>query len=673
MAVLDQTAPASALRWRNWRWSLAWIALLLVAIALISLPSLAPWAIDYPKQWIIPLAAELKALMKWVVKNFSIVTRAIASMLQLPLDLALGLLAKGFTIGNGAEALHLPRLSWLGLVVAFTLLGRLLGGGRIALIACICFSYIALFGQWDSAMLTLASIAICVPFAVLLGLGFGILAYHSPKFDTYAIRPMLDLMQTVPAFAYLVPVLLLFGFGPVSAMIATIIFAMPPMVRATALALRQVPEDIQDFASMAGCTRRQRLWRVMIPTARPLLMVGVNQVIMMTLNMVIIASMIGAGGLGYDVLLALRSLDIGRALEAGLAIVALAIALDRLSQAAADQGPLDPTAPARRHRYALVALAVLIVTTLGGLVWPWLASLPKDMTLTTGPIWSEMIAWINVNFFDAIDANRTWLLLHLLNPVKQFLLKTPWIVLVAALGLLGLYLGGIRRKQGWHLAILAMLLFAFSAVVGLWEKAMITVYLCGISAIFACLIGIPLGVLGGRRALANRILGIVVDTLQTLPSFVYLIPVVMLFRVGDVTAMIAIVFFAVAPAIRYTSHGIRQVPAHLTEAATAMGCTRRQLLWRVQLPLALPEILLGINQTILLALSMLVITALVGTRDLGQEVYIALTKADPGRGIVAGLAIAFIGITADRLMSAWARRLRQGMGLAAAETGAANH
>src|ERR1700754_1880041 len=202
MAVLDQTAPESVLRWRNWRWPLAWITLLLIAIALISLPHLATWAIDYPKQWSLPLAAELTVVMKWVVKNFFIVTRAIASVLQLPLDLALGLLAKGFTFGYGAEALHLPRLSWLGLIVAFTLLGRMLGGGRIALIAFTCFSYIALFGQWDSAMLSLASIAICVPFAVVLGLGFGILAHRSPKLDTYAIRPALDLMQTVPAFAY---------------------------------------------------------------------------------------------------------------------------------------------------------------------------------------------------------------------------------------------------------------------------------------------------------------------------------------------------------------------------------------------------------------------------------------------------------------------------------------
>ncbi len=128
--------------------------------------------------------------------------------------------------------------------------------------------------------------------------------------------------------------------------------------------------------------------------------------------------------------------------------------------------------------------------------------------------------------------------------------------------------------------------------------------------------------------------------------------------------MIAIVAYAVAPAVRYTDHGIRQVPAHLIEAARAMGCTRRQILWRVQIPLALPEIMLGINQTIMMALAMLVITALVGTRDLGQEVYIALTKADTGRGIVAGVSVAFIAITADRLIAAWAMRRKRELGLA---------
>ncbi|MFV2093463.1 MAG: ABC transporter permease, partial [Hyphomicrobiales bacterium] len=180
----------------------------------------------------------------------------------------------------------------------------------------------------------------------------------------------------------------------------------------------------------------------------------------------------------------------------------------------------------------------------------------------------------------------------------------------------------------------------------------------------ACLIGIPIGIAAARRERLHRVVQVVIDTLQTLPSFVYLMPVVMLFRVGDFPAMVAVVAYAVVPAIRYTDHGIRSVPAHVIEAATQAGCTRRQILWKVQMPLALPEIMLGINQTIMMALSMLVITALVGTRELGQEVYIALTKADTGQGIVAGVSVAFIAIIADRLIGAWAAKRKSQLGLA---------
>jgi len=221
---------------------------------------------------------------------------------------------------------------------------------------------------------------------------------------------------------------------------------------------------------------------------------------------------------------------------------------------------------------------------------------------------------------------------------------------------LGYRLGGVR------LSLLAILLALFIVVTGGWKKAMITVYLCGISVMIASLIGIPIGVWSARNERAHKVVQVCVDTLQTLPSFVYLIPVVMLFRVGDFAAMIAVVVYAVAPAIRYTDHGIRQIPVHLVEAATALGCTRWQILKRVQLPIALPEIMLGINQTIMMALSMLVITALVGTRDLGQEVYIALTKADTGRGIVAGVSVAFIAIISDRLITAWVKRKRSMLG-----------
>ncbi len=191
-----------------------------------------------------------------------------------------------------------------------------------------------------------------------------------------------------------------------------------------------------------------------------------------------------------------------------------------------------------------------------------------------------------------------------------------------------------------------------------------TVALVGAAVLICVVIGIPLGIWFGKSERAYRIAEPVLDLMQTLPAFVYLIPVVMLFRVGDFSAMIAIIAYAVVPAVRYTDHGIRQVRADLVEAARAMGCSRRQILWRVQLPIALPEIMLGINQTIMLALAMLVITALVGTRDLGQEVYIALTKADTGRAIVAGLCVAFIAIIADRLISAWSNARKRELGIA---------
>jgi glycine betaine/proline transport system permease protein len=187
---------------------------------------------------------------------------------------------------------------------------------------------------------------------------------------------------------------------------------------------------------------------------------------------------------------------------------------------------------------------------------------------------------------------------------------------------------------------------------------MITIYLCGLSVVFAMLIGLPLGILAASNATAGKIIGTVVDTLQTLPSFVYLIPVVMLFRVGDFSAMIAVILFALVPAVKYTAHGIRSVPAELIEAGIVCGCTRGQILRKIRLPMAVPMILLGLNQTILLALSMLVITALVGTRDLGQEVYAALATADVGRGLVAGFAVAAIAIIADRLIGAAAREAR---------------
>ncbi|MER9102896.1 ABC transporter permease subunit [Mesorhizobium sp. M0848] len=643
-------------------WLLVWAAALGAVLVVFLLQDRLPWAVNYPASAVVPVADWVSALMRWIKSNLSWLTRSITAVLGVPLDFALNLLAKNFKIGHGADAYVLPRLSWVGVCAAAFLAGHAVGGRKLSLLVGGCFLYIALFGQWTSAMLTLALISIAVPFCIVTGLFAGIWAWRKPWAERLIVSPALDLMQTIPTFAYLIPMLLLFGNSPVSAMIATAIFATPPMVRATMLGLSRVPSEIDDFSEMAGCTARQKLWRVLLPSARPTLMVGVNQVIMLALNMVIIASMIGAGGLGYDVLLALRALKVGEAMEAGLAIVALAIALDRLSQAIAHsqaKGHVHQEASLglwRRYPNLTLAIAILVITTLLGLFVPAFAAVPKAITFTTAPLWRAAVNWVTINFFDTIEAFRVALILNVLNPLRAFCEGFPWLGAVFLLGLAGYQLSGFR------LAILVAALTAFCAVTGLWEKTMATVYLCGISAFIACLIGIPIGLMAARSDRFEKIVTPVIDTLQVLPSFCFIIPVVMLFRVGDVTAMIATVAFAVVPAIRYTNHGIRQVPPALIEAAKVSGCTPRQTFFRVQLPLALPEIMLGVNQTILMALAMIIICAMVGTRDLGQEVFIALSKADSGRGIVAGLAIAFIGIVADRLFNAWTAKARARLG-----------
>jgi len=509
-------------------------------------------------------------------------------------------------------------------------------------------------------MRTLSMVLVCVPVAALLGLGIGIAAARSRRVDAL-VRPILDLMQSIPHFAYFVPIVFFFGIGAAPGAVAIILFAVPPMVRCTTLGLRRVPVEVLEAGRMAGCSRRQSLWKVELPVARPTLMVGVNQVIMQTLAMVVIASLIGVRGLGYDLLFSLQNLRLGMALEQGIAIVVIAIALDRLSRDYAEQQPwLRQRAGGflARHVHLALAVAAVAVATVLATELDALQRFPADWTVSTATYWDAAIRWITEVLYDPLWVIRTGLLMYVLLPIKNFYLWLPWAVVIVAVSWLAWRIGGIR------LAAVVAALFGAIVTSGLWVPTVLTMYLVTVAVLICVLLGVPIGILAASSERASRWVTLWCDTFQTFPSFVYLIPVVMLFRAGDVAAVTAVIVWAIIPMIRYTNLGLRAVPADVVEAGRAAGCTRRQLLWRVRLPLALPEIMLGLNQTIMFALFMVVIAALIGTQDLGREILQSLTYGDIGRGLMAGLCIAFLGVIAERIIGGWSMRRKQALGLA---------
>lgn len=639
-------------------WQRPWV---LAGLLLVLLMAVGPaWLWSWPDSWIVPLRAWTTATFDWLAEGldfglftFREATRGLGWLLDWPLEGAERVLYRGFS------GLGLPPLPWVATMAGAALLGHWLGGWRLALLAGGGVFYLAIFGVWTDAMRTLALVIITVPLAGGIGLLLGIWADAKPGVER-ALSSIFDVMQATPHMAYLAPVAVFFGFGPVPAMIATAIFALPPMARCVVLGLKTVPAEVVEAGIMAGASHRQILWRVRLPAAQPTILVGLNQVIMQTLAMAVIASLIGATGLGHKLLFSLQQLQMGKAIENGVAIVIIAVVLDRLSQAASRRQPVHREGPQtwfRRHRHLALFLAITVVAVLLTQFLPWLATLPKKMTITTAAFWDDGIRWLSKALFDPLEILRDDFTLYVLIPVRNAITWLPWSGVALGAALLGWRLGG------WRLAVTVFVLLAWIALVGIWPQASLTIYITTLAVIICMLVGVPLGIMAARRERVGRVILTICDTLQTFPSFIYLIPVIMLFRVGDLASLVAIIGYAMVPAIRYTHLGLTQVPITLKEATLASGATPRQLLWKVELPMALPQIMLGLTQTVIMALAMTAITALIGSRDLGQEILKALPDTDTGRGLLAGLAIASIGIVVSRLVQAWALPRQRELGL----------
>lgn len=634
MSVAGVIFPVGAHRKAVWGWGAA------VAVVLVLSVALPLW----PEGWVMPLA-------EWITRAFAAfsatakpVTRAFGELLGLPL------VAIEAVLYRGIPALGVPALPWTLVLAGGVLFAHWAGGLRLALLAGATLLYLAVFGLWVDAMKTLALVIDIVPLAALAGFVLGLWALSSPRVER-VLNGLLDLMQATPHMAYLAPTVVLFGFGNVPAILATVGFALPPMARLTVLGLRSVPAEIVEAGEMAGCTPRMLLWKVRLPAARASLLLGLNQVVMQTLAMVVIAALVGVNGLGQKLLFSLQQLRIGKAVEQGIAISLIAIVLDRLAHALLSRRPRHGTP---RRRYPRLALFVPLAVLLGvlSLDHPALAVLPRAMTISVGAPIDEAVRWLSRNIFVYVGPVRDAITLWLLLPLRNAFLALPAPLVIGVLALAGARLGGLR------LALVPVVLLGLMLVTGFWTPLMLTVYLVSAATVLSVAIGLPIGIWAARNDTVARVVNALCDLLQTFPSFIYLIPVIMIFQTSDLSNVMAIVFCAVVPAIRYTFLGLRQVPVETREAALALGTTPWQRLRKVELPIALPEILLGVNQTIMTALAMIAITALIGSRDLGQEIYKALPTADTGRGMLAGFGIAFIGIIADRLIGALARRLR---------------
>ena len=537
----------------------------------------------------------------------------------------------------------------------------------MALYALLSMTYISIFGQWKPSMQTLSFILVAAPLSFIFGLGLGVAAYKSKRVEK-ALYPILLVMQTMPQYAVLVPALVLFGVGDHAAVIITMIVAVPPMILLTLLGLRAVPPEVIEAGRMSGCSNWQLMSKVLIPTARRDILIGVNQVIMVCFSMAVISAFIGAKGLGFNLLLALNQLNIGLALEAGLCISLIAILLDKMSLAWANKqvdyfGNLNFFQRNKNSLFfGVVVIAGILLAYFGSIYFKdgynYLFEVPHNKGISTADFWNKGVDWIFDTFFVYIKAFNTWLIVDVLQPMRALYLRMPAVATLVLVVGAGYLIGGVRS------ALVVCGLTLFIALSPWWDRALVTTYMATFGVLVSCTIGFTVGTLCFQNKHSTNFMLNVCDIFQTFPSFVYLIPVMMLFGITDTSVLIAVIVYATIPATRYTIEGLRSVPAGLHDAATMSGVTKFQRLFKIEFPLAFPHMMLGLNQTIVFALFMVIIGAFIGTEDLGQYILKALSdKKGAGIGLTLGICVAFIGLIFDNLIRTWVGQRKKHLGI----------
>jgi glycine betaine/proline transport system permease protein len=652
----------------------------------------------FPDFFRVDMAAPVNLWADWFSETFRFIFRPISKFVQSTLK------------GLDKFVVSLP---WMWVVLVVGTLTWKVGGVRLALFACITLVFNGMISLWDEGLITLNIMIISVAVTIAMGLPIGIFMALNNRAEKI-MRPILDAMQTMPIFVYLIPVMLLFGIGSTSALFATIIYSIPPVIRLTNLGIRQVSAELQEVGMSFGSTRSQMLLKLQLPLARESIMAGINQTVMMALGMVIFVALLGGSGLGKEIWYAMRRLQVGRSVEVGIAVVFLAIYLDRLSlsftaerekdnnsfvnsgsrigkllarsglltcskiiSAVVEKSISTPSefigrgmlylsgklghsnrdAIFRNHinGYSRILFGILFLLLAYFLIlWSGTDhSFPKALSLEFSQYVDTTVRWMTVNLNHITSAIRTGMYLVLIIPIRSTLFWLPWPILIGAIGLLAMYIAG------WRIALLVVSGFSFIGIAGMWDATMLTMSQVIVAIIFSILFAIPIGVLTAKNKRADAIIRPILDTMQTLPAFVYFPVVIFLFRVGELSGIIATIIYALPPAARMTSLGLKMVPEQVLEPARSLGSTNWQMLYKIQFPLALPSIMAGVNQTTMLALAMVVYGALIGAQGLGNEVMIAIGKFDVGRGFESGMSIVLIAVIFDRITQAWAENRKK--------------
>ena len=681
--------------------------------ACVLLISILIWKIQggetvFPESWIsaFPFADKVNEFDKWMRPILQPTTRALGAGVTWFYEYIVDLLI--FT-------------QWQIVLVVLVLPAFAYGGLRLGLFAVAVVGSWLVLDMWDAAMETLSLMCISIALSAIVGIVLGIAASQSDRLEMI-IKPILDTMQTLPAFIYLIPAFYLFGLGAPGAILATVIYALPPIVRLTNLGIRQVPIGIGEAATSFGATTIQSLAKVKIPLAVPAIKLGVNQTVMMALALVVLATFIGAPGLGEIVLRGMQRLNVGKALEGGLAIVLMAILLDRVTYAMGrepqrtDQGrvqifylfpqsletfrliryieslidlvwrqignagrtvteliALPPCALLRaydadmgikihklllRHAFLIASLVLISIMLLLDSYTDVFGNFPKawEHRFRT-PVNQYMDVLVTNETFYAITTGiKKGLYFGLINPLNTFLKGLPWWYTCLV------FVGVAYLVSGRALALITFIGLLFIGATDLWAFSMITLSTVTVSVLICFVVGVPLGIMAAYSRTIDGILKPILDTMQTMPVFVYLVPVIMLFGGGQIPAVIATVIYAIPPLIRCTTLGIRELPEEIDEVSHSFGASVIQTLMKVKIPMAIPAIMIGVNQGIMMALAMEVITPLIGGKGLGLEVFTGMSIASIGVSLQAGIGIVLLAIILDRISQAWTRTQREAMG-----------